>query len=69
LVLLVQRVVALVASSQTAGAFYRGMRLMALDALVMDVADMPETPAPWSASSSTPSPIPVAPGSVKSIGS
>ena len=42
LVLLVQRVVALLASAGTAGAFYRGMRLMALDGFVVNVPDTPE---------------------------
>lgn len=42
LVLLVQQVVALLASSTTQGAFYRGMRLMALDGFVVDVPDLPE---------------------------
>jgi hypothetical protein len=41
LVLLAQRTVRLLAESSTPGAFYRGMRLMALDGFVVDVADSP----------------------------
>jgi hypothetical protein len=38
---LADRVVALQATPQTPGAFYHGMRLMALDSFVLDVADSP----------------------------
>jgi Insertion element 4 transposase N-terminal/Transposase DDE domain len=41
LVKLAQEVVKLLATSSTAGAFYRGMRLMGLDGFVMDIADSP----------------------------
>lgn len=41
LVLLAQRTVRLLAEPSTPGGFYRGMRLMALDGFVMDVADTP----------------------------
>jgi hypothetical protein len=42
LVLLVHQVVKLLAVPQTPQAFYRGMRLMALDGFVADVPDLPE---------------------------
>jgi hypothetical protein len=41
LVLLAQRTVRLLAEASTPGAFYRGMRLMALDGFVVDVPDTP----------------------------
>jgi hypothetical protein len=44
--LLAQRVVQLRATPQTAGAFYRGLRLMALDSFVVDVPDTPANARP-----------------------
>lgn len=41
LVVLAGRVVELLADGRTPGAFYRGMRLMALDGFVLDLADTP----------------------------
>jgi hypothetical protein len=42
LVVLAGRIVKLLAQPDTAGAFYRGMRLMALDGFVINIADSPE---------------------------
>src|SRR5712671_5351598 len=41
LAMLAKEVVKLLAGPQTHGAFYRGMRLMALDGFVVDIPDMP----------------------------
>ena len=43
LVRLVAEVVKLLAEPDTPGAFYRDMRLMALDGFVVDIPDMPAT--------------------------
>ena len=41
LVVLAREIVQLLATAATPGAFYRGMRLMALDGFVVDIPDMP----------------------------
>src|ERR1019366_1516383 len=41
LVLLAKDIIKLLATSDTPGAFYRGMRLMAVDGFVVDIPDMP----------------------------